>query len=1005
MVLDPFTAIGLAGNIVQFVDYSSKLISSTYEIYRSSTGSSKNHVYLEAIATRLLELNRTLEQPKLTGTKSYDKALLELRAECSQDAEDLLRLIEALRAKKDSKWSSFRKALRSAWEKEAISRLEGRLVAHRNEIATQLTAMLTDQNSTIVSTLNAMVDENKRRSIQRTEELLELRARINQIGKSKGEVIKSNFDKLQENLADLVRTGQEILTEQNILKSLRFREIRVRFDQIPEAYTETLEWMLQPSRPRAESSGPENRIQFLEWLEVSSHNQPPYWVGGKPGSGKSTLMKFIYEHAKTREALQKWAGSDLLVTASFFFWFYGTKMQKSQEGFLQTLLYEILRKCPNLIQTCVPHRWTNLLQEYWTRSELLEVFGIMKQGLTTSTKFCFFIDGLDEFDGEPRDLLPIIRDLSNTPNVKICVSSRPWQIFKDEFDKHPDQRLYLQDLTRKDIQAYVRSNFENDLNFQHARGEDSGYEELVDEIVERAQGVWLWVALVTKSLLNGFTYGDSLKDLQRRLHYLPVDLEEFFQHMLDSVEPVYQTQMAQTFLVALTAHRFLPLLVYSFLDDIRENPNFALNLSPETSSKHDDTFKSNYLGKIRKREIRMQKRLDARTKGLLEVSSTFVPPPRGRRMRFTHTYRTVDFLHRTVGEFLNKKDINAKFIELAGPNFDSKISLCHGFLAAIKSIPAEPARNTVEISIHELLNYAYISEIETVIAQTEVLDELERFLCSAYPSKTGIKLTQKRQSLKLDRKILINSKSHSILELCVQHGLSIYVNHRLEQDPSLVSSRQWHQPLLSHAFFPADEFDTFVRSIDPTTMVRVLLEHGADPNAVDGDSTTWCKFLLLSTGADPSAGSALLDTLTIVSTSPAKVYQMSMCDKLFDAGANPNAKYDDSTVWKRYLRHLLHGKSGLRNRNILHNEFKLMKLLLLSGADPNATANGKTLDLIIEETLGAYQTTELLDLVRQMRLRTDGGLLSRIWKMTWRRPTQATSCENDRAASIDLYDA
>jgi hypothetical protein len=130
-----------------------------------------------------------------------------------------------------------------------------------------------------------------------------------------------------------------------------------------------------------------------------------------------------------------------------------------------------------------------------------------------------------------------------------------------------------------------------------------------------------------------------------------------------------------------------------------------------------------------------------------------------------------------------------------------------------------------------------------------------------------------------------------------------------------------------------------------------------------------------------------------------------MCDKLFDAGANPNAKYDNSTVWKRYLSHLLHGKSDLRNRNVLHNEFKLMKRLLLSGADPNSTANGKTLDLIIEENFGAYHTTELLALVGQMRLRTDGGLISRIWKMTWRRPTQPTSCENDRAASIDLYDA
>jgi hypothetical protein len=142
MVLDPFTAIGLAGNIVQFVDYSLKLISSTYEIYKSSTGSSENHVYLEAIATRLLELNRTLEQPKPTGTKPYNEALLALRAECVQDAEALLRLIEALREKKGSKWSSFRQALKSAWEKKEIDRLEGRLGAHRNEIATQLTAML-----------------------------------------------------------------------------------------------------------------------------------------------------------------------------------------------------------------------------------------------------------------------------------------------------------------------------------------------------------------------------------------------------------------------------------------------------------------------------------------------------------------------------------------------------------------------------------------------------------------------------------------------------------------------------------------------------------------------------------------------------------------------------------------------------------------------------------------------------------------------------------------------
>jgi hypothetical protein len=141
-VLDPFSAIGLAGNIVQFVDYGSKLISSIYEIYNSSTGSSRNHVHLEGFATRLLELNRALEQPKLTPTKNYEKALHELREKCIQDTETLFDLIKALRAKEHSKWSSFQKALKIIWEEEKIGELERRLKDHRREIATHLVAML-----------------------------------------------------------------------------------------------------------------------------------------------------------------------------------------------------------------------------------------------------------------------------------------------------------------------------------------------------------------------------------------------------------------------------------------------------------------------------------------------------------------------------------------------------------------------------------------------------------------------------------------------------------------------------------------------------------------------------------------------------------------------------------------------------------------------------------------------------------------------------------------------
>jgi hypothetical protein len=114
-----------------------------------------------------------------------------------------------------------------------------------------------------------MIRENKRMDIERTSQLLELRAMVEEIGASREDIIHSDFDNLQECLSHLARTAPEIFREQNILKSLKFSEIEVRFEQIPEAYTTTLDWVLQPS-------GPGHSIRFLNWLEDCDHNIAPY---------------------------------------------------------------------------------------------------------------------------------------------------------------------------------------------------------------------------------------------------------------------------------------------------------------------------------------------------------------------------------------------------------------------------------------------------------------------------------------------------------------------------------------------------------------------------------------------------------------------------------------------------------------------------------------------------------------------------------------------------------
>ncbi|KAI9734369.1 MAG: hypothetical protein M1834_002475 [Cirrosporium novae-zelandiae] len=57
MVLDPSSAIGLASAVVQFVDFSTKILSKGRVIYKNGEGALVEHLELEAIAQNVIKLN------------------------------------------------------------------------------------------------------------------------------------------------------------------------------------------------------------------------------------------------------------------------------------------------------------------------------------------------------------------------------------------------------------------------------------------------------------------------------------------------------------------------------------------------------------------------------------------------------------------------------------------------------------------------------------------------------------------------------------------------------------------------------------------------------------------------------------------------------------------------------------------------------------------------------------------------------------------------------------
>ncbi|KAJ3503407.1 hypothetical protein NM208_g16522 [Fusarium decemcellulare] len=92
-------------------------------------------------------------------------------------------------------------------------------------------------------------------------------------------------------LASLTEAEDALLAD-TIVSSLNYNSRPVRFDSIPQAHKDTFQWAFDS--------------RLADWF-VSGNGT--FWISGKPGSGKSTFMKFIAQHPRTRELLESWTGS------------------------------------------------------------------------------------------------------------------------------------------------------------------------------------------------------------------------------------------------------------------------------------------------------------------------------------------------------------------------------------------------------------------------------------------------------------------------------------------------------------------------------------------------------------------------------------------------------------------------------------------------------------------------------------------------------------------------
>lgn len=604
-------------------------------------------------------------------------------------------------------------------------------------------------------------------------------------------------------LASLTKAEDHMFADR-IVASLNYDSRPARLDSVPQAHKNTFQWAFDS--------------RFAKWLSSGSGT---FWVSGKPGSGKSTFMKFIARHPQTRDLLTGWAGSaETLAVAVHFFWIAGTPIQKSWQGLLRSLLFDVCHKHPSAVPLITPGRWQaakagrwETAGELWSVSELSAALRALASTDNIPLKICFFIDGLDEYDSDHVELCKVLCDMAHSPHIKMCLSSRPWAVFERSFGGDSKERLDIHELTRDDIREFVSDQLRAHPALAEdeprtAASENSG---LIEQIVVKADGVFLWAFFVTRSLREGLSNGDGARDLKQRLSFLPMDLEQLFKHMLESVDRVDHAKMAG--ILHATAHALEPLHIdlYWQLERGFEEDDYA-DRCP---------IGSGPLEQVSRQRDQIVRSINEKTKGLLKLVD-----------------QRVEFLHRTVKDFVLTKDMEEYLRGKLPSDYNGFASIAAAYLGFLKTTPQDHSLVAGIMRHGKGLNSGpFISHLNQALIYTSEALKAAQSAPNQYQQTTALldRYEEAVEAMVRAGHVTIrgvNSECNPGLpfrEELLRHSLTSYIGKRIREQPEFFNIFD-ESPLFA-ALTPMS-LHTGESPAPVPGNLDILLQRGEDPNVL-----------------------------------------------------------------------------------------------------------------------------------------------------------------------------
>jgi hypothetical protein len=386
-----------------------------------------------------------------------------------------------------------------------------------------------------------------------------------------------------------------------------------------------------------ETAMPDTGIWLLEhmtyrrWL---SQHQGLLWIKGKPGAGKSTLMK----HALTSMTESHSAGQP--ATLSFFFHGRGTSIQQSPLGLYRALLHQLLQRFPEHLSDVVrsfQERYSTKgdpgVQWNWHENELQGWLNTAIAKILHDNELRIVIDALDEAGEKAANGLVtwfrrLLRQPQDSFGLSIIFSCRHYPIISCD----GGSIICVEDENFNDIQTYIRAKFCDEL--PNLKQEEAN--SLEDKILSKACGAFQWVVLVLERAITDYRRRKPMSMILSLIDMLPQELHRLYETILEELnnDKADRGQSLQLFLWICCSIE--PLSIRELVD--------AMMVS------HD----------IRYRSLRECEKSYGFVNGLEEMETRVKCLSGGLAEVVYHSHKeSVQFVHQSVSDYLMDNDLHA----------------------------------------------------------------------------------------------------------------------------------------------------------------------------------------------------------------------------------------------------------------------------------------------------------------------------------------------------------